>query len=67
MSTNQISQSTDLDTPVWGAAAIARVINRTERQAFHLLERGHLPADKVGKLWVSTPRKLLARVLGEVA
>ena len=32
-----------------------------------MLESGHLPADKVGKLWVSTPRKLLGRIVGEVA
>jgi hypothetical protein len=49
----------DLDRPAWGAKAIGRVINRTERQAFHLLEKGLLPATKVGQCWVSTPRKLL--------
>jgi hypothetical protein len=47
-----------LDTPIWGAAAIGRVINRSQRAVFHLLESGLLPAEKVGAIWVSTPRKL---------
>jgi hypothetical protein len=55
----QSHSSEGLDTPVWGAAAIGRVIGRSERQTFHLLERGHLDASKVGGLWVSTPRRLL--------
>jgi hypothetical protein len=41
--------------PVWGAEEIGKVINRTERQVFHLLHRGLLDADKVGSLWCSTP------------
>ena len=49
-----------LDTPVWGAAAIGEVIHRTERQTYHLLEAGHLDADKIGKCWRSSIRRLLA-------
>jgi hypothetical protein len=49
----------DLDRPIWGAREIGKVINRTRQQTFHLLEKGGLPAKKVGKLWVSTPRMLL--------
>jgi hypothetical protein len=30
------SSEDDLDTPIWGAAAIARVINRPLRAAYHL-------------------------------
>jgi hypothetical protein len=38
----------DLDL-VWGAAEIARVINRTERQTYHLLTIGAIKsAKKVG-------------------
>ena len=54
-----LNPSDNLDTPVWGAAAIGRVIGRSERQAYHLLERTLLDASKVGSLWVSTPRRLL--------
>jgi hypothetical protein len=54
----------DLDRPVWGAKAIAEVVNRTERQTSYLLEKKLLPATKVGKLWTSTPRRLLGLVQG---
>ena len=49
-----------LDTPIWGAKNIGAIINRTERQTFYLLEQGRLDADKVGALWRSTIRRLLA-------
>ena len=49
----------DLDRPIWGAEAIGRVINRTQAQAFHLLQHRRLDADKAGHTWVSTPRRLL--------
>jgi hypothetical protein len=55
----------NLDRPVWGIAGIAEVVNLTERQAEHLLKRGHLDADHVGRAWVSTPRRLLRRIRGE--
>ena len=47
----------DLDRPLWGAEAIAREINRAPRATYHLLENGHLDADRVGGRWVSTPRR----------
>jgi hypothetical protein len=56
----------DPDLPVWGAAAIGAQINRSERQASYMLERGLLDASKIGKFWVSTPRRLRDRLLGEV-
>ena len=37
------------EQPAWGCRAISKIIGRTERQTFHLLEGGHLPARKVGK------------------
>ena len=43
---------------VWGAAAIGKEIGRTERQAFHLLETGRLPARKVGLQWVAARGEL---------
>jgi hypothetical protein len=57
----------DLDRLLWGAKAIGEEINRKERQAFHLLETGAIPAKKVGKTWVSTPRQLRGHILGEQA
>ncbi len=48
-----------LDRPIWSAEAFGLVIQRTEAQVFHLLERGLLDADKVGGRWTSTPRRLL--------
>lgn len=57
----------DPDAPIWGAENMAPVIGRTERQVFHMLNAGLLPAKKVGGRWVSTRRKLLAAILGEAA
>jgi hypothetical protein len=45
---------TALDKPVWGAARIGEIINRTPRQAHHLLTRGLIKsARKVGNQWVA--------------
>jgi len=52
--------SSNLDTPVWGVKEIAPIIRRSPRQAYELLERGLIPAKKVGKTWVTTRRRLLA-------
>ena len=60
-----INKPVDPDRPLWGARAIGAEIDRTERQAFYMLESGHLPGTKVGKTWVSTPRKLRERITGE--
>jgi hypothetical protein len=49
---------------VWGCAAIAAVIRRSERSVFHLLENGLLPAKKVGGRWVASRRKLLDALTG---
>jgi hypothetical protein len=54
-----------LDLPVWGATKIGEIVNRSPRQTFHLLETGRLPATKVASKWVSTPRRLLAHILGD--
>ena len=52
---------------VWGCAAIAKVIGRTERATFHMLESGDIPARKVGsKRWVAS-RKALEAFFAEVA
>jgi hypothetical protein len=56
-----------LDVPLWGAAAIADAANIDRRKAFYLLERGLLPATKVGKQWTSTRRRILSVFAGEAA
>ena len=48
----------DDDAPLWGAGAIAKVINRTRDETYHLLEQRLIPAKKVGAQWVSTKRQL---------
>lgn len=53
------------DEPVWGVRAFAPIIKRTERQTFHLLKTGQLPAKKIGGSYVSTRRKLRAALFGE--
>lgn len=45
---------------VWGASAISKVIGRSERVTFILLEKGLLPAKKVNGRWVATRSALLA-------
>ena len=59
-----LTEENDLDRPLWGAQAIARAINRAPRAAYHLLEKGHLDADRVGGRWVTTPRRLRAQFAG---
>ena len=51
----------DDDTPIWGAANIGKEANLDPRQAWYLLDRGELPAWKVGRRWVSTRRLLRER------
>lgn len=58
--------SDDLDRPVWAVKRMAKIVNLTERQTFHLVSTGKLPANKVGERWVSTKRKLLGAIIGEV-
>jgi hypothetical protein len=45
---------------LWGGEEIAKVIGRTARVTFHLLEKGELPARKVGGRWVAERSKLIA-------
>ncbi|ANL55091.1 hypothetical protein AMC82_CH03933 [Rhizobium phaseoli] len=51
---------------VWGGEEIAKVIGRTPRITFHLLEKGELPAKKVGGRWVAE-RGTLIRFFMEAA
>jgi hypothetical protein len=52
-------ENDDAHDLVWGATAIAKVIGRSERSTFHLLEKQLLPAKRVGGRWVASRRKLL--------
>jgi hypothetical protein len=57
-------QSSDDDTPIWGARKIGEVIGRSERATFHLLENGLLPAKRVGERWCASRRALIEAVTG---
>lgn len=61
MSTN--TEALDL---VWGCKAIAKVIGRTERATYHMLETGDLPSRQVGNRWVAS-RKALEAFFAEVS
>jgi hypothetical protein len=41
------------DDVLWGVKAIADEIGRPERQTYYGLEKGHIPAGKVGEIWVA--------------
>ncbi|WP_173088937.1 DNA-binding protein [Devosia sp. 1635] len=61
-----MTQAEPLDL-VWGARAIARLIGKTERATFAMLEAGYLPgARKVGIQWVVS-RSALAEHFGVAA
>jgi hypothetical protein len=66
------NKTEDLDTPIWGARAIALaagvVDERGEpdlRRVYYLLEEKLLPANKVGRAYASTLRRLRAIASGE--
>jgi hypothetical protein len=44
---------------LWGTSAIAKAIERTDRQTLHLLETQAIPARKVGGRWCASRRGLL--------
>ena len=44
---------------VWGCTEIAKLIGRSARATFHMLEKGELPARKVGGRWVAERGKLI--------
>ncbi|ARM14191.1 MULTISPECIES: hypothetical protein [Rhizobium] len=45
---------------IWEVEEIAKLISRTPRQTFHMLNKGELPAKKVGGRWVAERTKLIA-------
>ena len=61
------AQIDSLDAPVWGAAAIAEIIGKNETQTNYLLINRRIDATKVGRLWVTTRRRLLKQFSGNGA
>lgn len=62
--TDQKGNAIDL---VWGATEIAKLIGRSPRATFHMLDEGELPAKKVGGRWVAERGKLLSFFLETAA
>jgi len=59
-----------LDTPGYGARWIADVLNIRDKngeldedRTYYILEAGYVDADKMGRIWTSTRRRLLSRHL----
>ncbi|MCA1403720.1 DNA-binding protein [Ensifer sp. IC3342] len=52
---------------IWGAEAIAKIIGRSTRATFYMLDNGELPAKKVGGRWVAERSKLLSFFLEPAA
>ncbi|PSH68549.1 hypothetical protein CU102_12355 [Phyllobacterium brassicacearum] len=63
-STSAAAQGMDL---VWGAGEIAKIIGRSARSTFHMLETGELPAKKVGGRWVAERGQLIAFFMASAA
>lgn len=61
---NEKSEALDL---IWEVKNIAKLIGRTERQTFHMLSSGLLPAKKIGDRWVASRKRLLETLLGDAA
>jgi hypothetical protein len=50
--------------PVWGAEGISEILGVPLRKGFYLLEKGLVPARKVGGSWQSTEGELEDFLLG---
>jgi hypothetical protein len=66
--------SDDLDLPIYGVPAIARILNLLDengepdlRRTYYALEKGHADGSKFGRVWTSTKRRLLAPHLAHIA
>jgi len=54
----------DLDLPIRGASSIANFLKLPLPTTYYGLEKGLYDADKLGRLWVTTPRRLLNQFAG---
>lgn len=53
---------------IWGVAEISKLIGRTERQTYHMIQSGHLPVVKqVGERYVASRAKLIAFFMEDAA
>lgn len=52
---------------LWGAEEIAKVIGRSGRATFDMLDKGQLPAKKVNGRWVIPRSKLIAFFMDDAA
>jgi len=52
---------------IWEVSDIAKLIGRSARQTFHMLNKGELPAKKVGGRWVAERSKLIAFFMDSAA
>lgn len=53
---------------IWGIEAIAKLIGRTDRQTYHMVQSGSLPMVKqVGQRYVASRSKLIAFFLEDAA
>ena len=60
----------DFDKPIYGVERIGRIANIPKedgsvdtRAAYYALEKGFIDADKFGRKWRTTPRRVLSRNL----
>ena len=59
---NDTEKSPHAEVPVWGCKAIAKLIGKSERATFHLLEQRALPAEKIAGQWAALPSRLRAEI-----
>ncbi len=62
----KLEETTSLDL-IWGAEEIAKIIGRSARATFDMLEKRQLPARKVNGRWVVERSKLVAFFKGDAA
>ena len=48
----------DEEDRLFGAPAIAKHCKQSLRQTYYQLEKGYLPAGKMGGLWIASKRKI---------
>ncbi len=53
---------------IWGVSEIAKMIGRTERQTYHMIQSGNLPVVKqIGERYVASRSKLIAFFMEDAA
>ncbi len=57
-SENQNTHDTIAHDKLRGVKAIARFIDEDERPTYYQLEKGYLPATKIGRLWIASKSRL---------